>query len=461
MKARSTEDTIAAIATAQGEAGIGIVRLSGPEAVPIAASVFVSSRGCDITGPGRGRCVYHGEVRDHAGVIDEVLLHVMRAPHTYTREDVVEINCHGGPGPLGAVLEALLERGARLAGPGEFTQRAFLNGRIDLVQAEAVIDRIRARTRAALRAADAAGTGRLSAAIYAMRDSLADALARIEAAVDFPEDDLPELVDQALRRRLEGVREQMSELLDTARAGRLYREGAGVAIVGRPNVGKSSLFNALLRDARAIVTPQPGTTRDLIEEVITISGVPVRLSDTAGLRATDDEIEQMGVEIARGALRNADAVLLLVDAAAPVSEDDELLAREVSALDVPRLLVLNKIDLAPDARPPAWAGAFGACHPVSAKTAQGLKELEAALGRLLLGDVAAGPDQGLITRLHQRDSLRRAAAALDRLLANFTASPEFLSIDLRDALDALGEITGETTPEDILDRIFSSFCIGK
>ena len=454
------DDTIAAISTPPGEGGIGIVRLSGAEAIEVAAKAFVSVHGRDLRA-GEQR-VYLGHVADSGGdAIDEVLVHVMRAPHSYTREDVVEINCHGGAGPLNAVLERVLACGARLAQPGEFTKRAFLNGRIDLVQAEAVIDRIRARTRAGLRAASAAANGVLSKAIHEMGEVLANALARIEAAVDFPEEDLPDLVDEALQLQLKETRQRMKQLLDTAEAGRLYREGAGVAIVGRPNVGKSSLFNALLRDARAIVTDLPGTTRDRIEEVITIAGIPVRLIDTAGLRTARDEAEQLGIAMARDTVQRADALLFVLDVSEPESAEDELLADELVAQDQPVIRVLNKIDLAKDLSISAGAGDFAATCRVSAKTGDGLAELEKALGQLLLGNSGVQPDQGMLTRAHQRDSLRRAERSLGELLAHYDASPEFLSIDLREALGALGEITGETTPEDILDRIFSAFCIGK
>lgn len=426
----------------------------------IAREIFVSPTGRDIRS--RRRRVFYGDVRDGDGnVVDEVLVHVMRAPHSFTREDVVEINCHGGPGPLNAVLELVLQRGARLAEPGEFTRRAFLNGRIDLIQAEAVIDRIRARTRASLRAAAAAAGGALSKAVRGLHTTLLDALARIEASVDFPEEDLPELVDDLLRERLISARNQMLGLLETAETGRLYREGAGVTIAGRANVGKSSLFNALVRDARAIVTPQPGTTRDRIEEIITISGVPVRLTDTAGMRAAVDEAERIGIDVAREAFRTADVILFVIDASQGLTEEDHRLFREVKGLDVPVVLVINKIDVAERVEAPAWANALTGLCRVSAVTGQGLQELETTLSRVLLGDAGVSLAQGMITRVHQRDSLRRAAAALSRLLDNFEASPEFLGIDLREALNALGEITGETTPEDVLEAIFSSFCIGK
>jgi tRNA modification GTPase len=459
MKARIPEDTIAAVSTPPGEGAIGIVRLSGGNAVSIAADVFVSSRDRDIRTE-RGR-VFHGDIRRDGETLDEVLVHVMRAPHTYTREDVVEINCHGGAAPLQAILELVLERGARLAEPGEFTKRAFLNGRIDLIQAEAVIDRIRAQTRAGLRAATAAAGGALSRALGDMRERLIEAQARIEAAVDFPDDHLPDLIDQRLQDVLLAVRDRMRGLLDTAETGRLYREGARIVVAGRPNVGKSSLFNALLRDARAIVTAQPGTTRDLIEETITVAGMPIRLTDTAGLREAVDEVEQIGIEAARRALQCAGAVLFVVDAAAGATEDDRVLAQELAELEIPLVLALNKTDLAPDALPPAWDIPFAGLCRVSAITGNGLADLEAALGRLFLGENALSPEHEMLSRVHQRDSLRRAAEALDQALAAFGESPEFISIDVREALRALGEITGETTPDDILENIFSTFCIGK
>ncbi len=457
---RATEDTIAAISTPPGEGGIGIVRISGPQALPIGRAVFASSSG-HRPGEGRRR-VFHGHVLDSDGApIDEVLLHLMRGPHSYTREDVVEINGHGGAGPLAAVLDRVLACGARLARPGEFTQRAFLNGRIDLVQAEAVIDRIQARTRASLKAAASAAGGGLSRELKAMKNELADALARVEAAVDFPDEDLPDLVDAALRARLETLHAQMERLLDTARAGRLYREGACIAIAGRPNVGKSCLFNALLRDARAIVSAQPGTTRDRIEETITLGGIPARLVDTAGLRATSDEVERIGIDIARDAVKNADVVLFVLDGSQPWMPEDTDLARELDAMGCLVWVALNKSDLAPATETPDWTRGFAGSTHLSALTGSGLPELESALAALLLGDAAPAATEHMLTRAHQRDSLRRAARAVENALAQFDASPEFLSMDLREALAAVGEITGETTPDDLLERIFSAFCIGK
>lgn len=454
--ATTAEDTIAAIATAPGQGAIGIVRLSGPGAMNIAAGLFRSSKGHGFLS--EARPVLHGHIMDKDAPVDEVLVHRMRAPHSYTREDVVEINAHGGAGALSAILELVLRQGARLAAPGEFTKRAFLNGRIDLVQAEAVIDRIQAHTRAALRAADAAAGGLLSRRIQELSERLATALARVEAAVDFPEDDVPELITDALRAELGECREEMGGLLAGAEAGRLLREGARVAIVGRPNVGKSSLFNALLHDARAIVTHLPGTTRDVLEETISVEGIPVRLLDTAGLRESDDEVERIGVAAARDALRTAQAVLTVGEAPAGCTVEDQAIYAEAAALGVPLIWVWNKCDVAqPAGAPPETASV---CQ-VSALSGQGLAELEQTMARVLLADAPAGGTDALINRAHQRQSLHKAHDAVGRVLSAYGASPEFLSIDLREALHALGEITGQTTPDDLLERIFAEFCIGK
>ena len=453
------EDTIAAISTPPGEGGIGIVRLSGPEAIAIVSTLFVPH--AKSAAPFGTRRVSYGHIVDDAETLDEVLVNVMRAPNSYTREDVVEINCHGGATPLQAVLLAVLSRGARLAGPGEFTKRAFLNGRIDLVQAEAVIGRIRAQTRAGLRAASSAASGALSKALYAMRERLVLVLSQIEAVVDFPEDEIPDTVNQSLLANVTAVRSEMSELLRTAEAGRLFREGASIAIVGRPNVGKSSLFNALLRDARAIVTAIPGTTRDVLEEVINIKGIPARLLDTAGMHDATDEVEQIGIERARAALEQADAAVFVIEAGTEPHAHEYRIAEEILRLETPSIVAVNKIDLAPGATSPAWALETKVTCRVSAKTGEGLGEFENALAMLLLKDTSIAPEQSMLTRVHQRESLRRAYDALGRFLEIFGASPEFLSIELQDALQAIGEITGETTPDEILEHVFASFCIGK
>lgn len=452
-------DTIAAISTPPGEGGIGIVRVSGPNALQVTIPYFVSATQRDIESGERQ--VYFGEWICDGETIDEVLVHVMREPHSYTAEDVVEINCHGGQGPLNAVLASVLEQGARLAGAGEFTQRAFLNGRIDLVQAEAVMDRIQAVTRAGLRAASAAARGQLSQSIHSFQEELVVVKAHLEAAVDFPEDDLDELITPALKEKIDTVLSGMRRLYETADAGRLYREGATVVIAGRPNVGKSSLFNALLRDARAIVTRHAGTTRDVLEELITIDGIPVRLRDVAGIRDSEDEIEQIGVDLARTTLSESDVALFVIDASESLTLEDHEIFKHLMDDEIPVIVVANKADLPKQADVSVFTDDVHSSISVSTVNNSGLHDLEASLANLLMKGHELVPDQGMITRVHQKDSLRRSIDALERLQSNYEASPEFMSIDMDEALSALGEITGETTPDDILGHIFSSFCIGK
>ncbi len=454
------DDTIVAISTPPGEGGVGIVRLSGPEAIAIAEGIFRSSRGKLLAT--RGQQVFHGHIVTSAGaLVDEVLCVVMRGPHSYTRDDVVEINGHGGAGPLNAILEETLGAGARLATPGEFTLRAFLNGRIDLIQAEAVIDQIQARTRANLQAANAAASGTLSRQLQTMGETVLALLARVEAAIDFPEDDLPDLIETPLLAEARAARDTMFAMLKKSDAGCLLREGATLVIAGCPNVGKSSLFNLLLRDARAIVSAQPGTTRDRIEEYITLAGVPVKLVDTAGMRQTDDEVEQIGVRMARETLQTAQLALLVIDGAAPPNPEDEAIFREFQSLEIPIVVIRNKSDLVAASAPPAWALDATDTLALSALTGAGLEELENRLGSLLLGGVNVAADEALINRLYQKDSLRRASVCLERFLVDMTLSPEFLAVELQEALQALGEITGETTPDDVLEKIFGAFCIGK
>lgn len=452
-------DTIAAISTPPGEGGIGIVRVSGSQAVSLVHGCFASATGKDIRSDELQ--VYYGKIQANGDEIDEVLVHVMRGPHSYTAEDVVEINGHGGAASLHSILALILEGGARLAGPGEFTQRAFMNGRIDLVQAEAVMDRIHAMTQAGLKAASAAARGTLSKTIHAFREDLVLAKANIEAAVDFPDDDLPELITPELKARIDGVLAGMESLYANADAGKLYREGATAVIAGKPNVGKSSLFNALLRDARAIVTHHAGTTRDVLEEVINIEGIAVKLVDMAGIRETEDDVERIGVDRARTALSESDVVLMVVDASTDLDADDKQILQEVGASGVPMMLLANKIDLAKVADLSEVDVAIMSTHYVSATEETGLAEFETALGHHLRNGTEFMPDQAMITRAHQKDSLRRTIDALKRLQGNYTESPEFMSIDMDEALAALGEITGETTPDEVLAHIFSSFCIGK
>jgi tRNA modification GTPase len=463
-------DTIAAIATPPGEGGIGTVRLSGPDAAPILSRVFVPASGGPIV-PGHmeSHRLLFGYIHDTStnDRIDEVLAVLMRAPYSYTREDVVEIDCHGGPVPLQRVLGLCLTEGARLAQPGEFTLRAFLNGRLDLAQAEAVLDVVRARTPEGLSLAVEQLGGGVSARVKGIRARLLHALAQLEANIDFPEDDVPPAdVSPDLRDALTDLK----ALIASASTGIVMRQGVRTAIVGRPNVGKSSLLNALLRTDRAIVTPIPGTTRDTLEEVANVRGVPLVLTDTAGLRAhseTADPVERLGIERTRRALSEADLVLLVFDASEPLTSADLAIIDEARASSATaRLAVLNKSDLQRHLTEEELHAALAEIEvaQASATTVGGTDAVEERLAALVLGGKAI-PRRGeaTVTNLRHLDALRRAEEYVtSALTSSDEGTPAALTaVDLHSALNALGEITGETVGEDLLDEIFRNFCIGK
>lgn len=456
-------DTIAAIATPPGIGGVGLIRVSGPAAEGIAERLF---RPCPA-GNFLSHRLYHGHIIAPAtgALLDEVLLALLKGPHSYTGEDTLEISCHGGPLILRTVLEAVFHSGARPAERGEFTQRAFLNNRLDLAQAEAVLDIITAKTRPGLAAAIGGLRGKLSEAIEAIRSEILDLLAGIEAAIDFSEDDGVEMTSDADLCRIDHLIDRIAALAATHRQGRIYREGIGVVIAGRPNVGKSSLLNRILGEKRAIVTPIPGTTRDFIEETVDIGGVPVRLTDTAGLRPPENAVEKEGIDLVWERLERTDAVLVLLDGSAELTaEDRELLVKMISK---PMLPVLNKCDLPqrldekslqgllPEGAPPAIR--------ISAKYGNGIDLLIAALRNLVLATPAEELPEAMILHLHQKTALEKTAACLARAREGLLGAlpPELIALEIREALDALGEITGRTTPEEVLQRIFANFCIGK
>ncbi|MGQ9497024.1 MAG: tRNA uridine-5-carboxymethylaminomethyl(34) synthesis GTPase MnmE [Desulfotomaculales bacterium] len=456
-------DTIAAIATPPGEGGIGIIRVSGPEALEIANRVFRAARARDWA-HGPGYRMYYGHVVDAASgeIIDEALLSVMRAPHSYTREDVVEINAHGGWMAVSRVLHAVLKAGARLAGPGEFTRRAFVNGRIDLTQAEAVLDIIRSRTRESMDVAVAQLRGVLGAGVRRLREELVRVQAEIEASIDFPED-IGAPAAGELRARLERIGDEIEKLVAGSETGRVYREGLAVVIVGKPNVGKSSLLNALLGEERALVTEVPGTTRDVIEEVARIGGIPVRLADTAGVRETGDVVEKMGIELARRKVGEADVVLLVLDAAQGIDAAD----REAAALTggKRRIVVVNKIDLAPGGIPEEAVRELAGDVPVvrtSAKDGTGVDDVGEAIADVV-GGLPQDRETPVVTNVRHRVALEQAAEYIRDAVNGVEKGlpPDIVAIDLYGALDALGEITGETAGEEIIDRIFAEFCVGK
>lgn len=467
----NTDDTIAAISTPLGEGGIGIVRISGPDALAIADKIFVSK---DKKRPSEFKTytMHYGWVVDvqktedrgqKSEIIDEVILTVMRATRSYTKEDVVEINCHGGIVALRRVLELVTARGARLAEPGEFTKRAFLNGRIDLAQAEAVLDLIRAKTEAGLRVGMNQLRGELSGEIRYMRDALADLLAELEASIDFPEEDIEPLDYNEIAQRLQALAEKLARLIRGADAGIILKEGITTVICGRPNVGKSSILNRLLKAERAIVTAIPGTTRDTIEEVVNIKGIPLRIVDTAGIRAAQNIIEDEGIRRSRQYVNGADLVLFVLDTSEPLKEEDRAIISELEEKEA--IAVFNKIDLP---RKLADAGlkerlSNRKCVSISAKTGEGIASLEAAIANKVLNGTIISSDEAMVTSVRHKAALVNSLERIKDAQASMAQgmSSEFAASDLRGALDALGEITGETTSEDILNRIFEKFCIGK
>jgi tRNA modification GTPase len=454
------DDTIAAIATPLGEAGLAVIRLSGPQALAVADRCFAPAGEASLKpSTAATHTIHFGHVIRDGQTVDEALLAVMRAPRTFTREDVVEITCHGGILPAKLVLDTVLANGARLAEPGEFTRRAFLNGRIDLAQAEAVADLIHSRTELALRAANEQLAGKLSQRINTLRDEMLETLAHVEAHIDFPEEDIaPDTLDQLIVRLEHGV-DFMDELLRTAHEGQILRRGIRAAIIGRPNAGKSSLLNQLLGHERAIVSAIPGTTRDTIAETANIRGLPVVFIDTAGLREARDEIEVEGVRRSRQTLEQAEFILHVFDAAAPLTEADEQYLAEFAGKK--RILVRNKIDLPVQLQfPPDLKGPVA---DVCCLTAQGIEPLKDAIKEMVWsGDIKAEMLQVMINSRHQ-DALNRARVATLHTLTALREHKtlELVALDLRIAVNAVGEIVGQTTTEDLLDLIFSQFCLGK
>jgi tRNA modification GTPase len=469
-------DTIAAIATPPGQGGIGVIRVSGSESFALVQRLFQYAGKEGGLPP--SHTLTYGRIVDPATqeVIDEVLVAFMRAPHTYTRENVAEIQGHGGPLVLQRILRLLLLGGARLAQPGEFTLRAFLNGRLDLAQAEAVMDLISAQTEAGQRLAVQQLRGRVSEQVQNARHAILGVIARIEASIDFPEDDIPTPQAGELRPLIASAQEKLAALLAGAERGRLYRQGLRTAIIGRPNVGKSSLLNALLRSERAIVTPIAGTTRDTVEEVTNLRGIPLFLIDTAGITPSSDPVEQIGVQRSRAAAESAEVVLLVCDGSEPLSEGDRQISQELRAMGFggekraqargrAMLIVVNKADrpqmleLAEVQR--LWPGVEAVF--TSMLTGQGLAELEEALAHLILGGQVSLSEEALVSSVRHQAALQAAAEHLDAAQhALAEGLPlDFVSIDLDAAYAALGEITGETASEDLLERIFSEFCIGK
>ncbi len=454
----SDQDTICAVSTAPGEGGIGIIRVSGNDAVPLASRLFRPKHG--VLERAETHTIHYGHLVDPATgeTVDEVLVVVMRAPATYTREDVVEINCHGGMMPLWRTVNLLIASGARQAEPGEFTKRAFLNGRIDLAQAEAVMDIIHAKTELSHRAANEQLLGGLSSDVSEIKDRLVSLLASVEAGIDFPDEDIETSPGTSLENEITIAREALQGLLSGQVYGKVLREGLATAIVGRPNVGKSSLLNALLKQNRAIVTEIPGTTRDVLEEYLNISGMPLRILDTAGIRHSHDVVEQEGVRRSIAAIGTSDVVLVVLDGSAPFTAEDERVLEEIKGRAV--VAVINKTDLPRKLGDLVWPEVQ---VELSCKTGEGMEWLKNTLVDMIKRGVVAPREHAWAVNQRHRTALEQAKASLENALASTQArlSPEFIAVDLRDALDHVGRIIGATYTEDILERIFKEFCIGK
>lgn len=455
-------DTIAAISTPPGEGGISIIRLSGEEAIPVAQKIF---KGKNLEKVASHTINYGHIVNPKTNEeIDEVMASVMRAPRTYTCEDVVEINCHGGIVTTNQILQLVLSNGARLAEPGEFTKRAFLHGRIDLTQAESVMDLIRAKTDRSMKVALNQLDGNLSHLIRNLRQDILDVLAQVEVNIDYPEyDDVEEMTSRILREKAVEVKQHIQQLLTTAKQGKVLREGLATAIVGRPNVGKSSLLNHLLHEDKAIVTDIAGTTRDVIEEYVNVRGVPLKLIDTAGIRETDDKVEQIGVERSRKAIDQADLVMLVLNSSEPLTTEDEELIKVTDGKK--RIVILNKTDLPQqlDQQRLQELVPVDEISTTSILKSEGVDELEQKIADLFFGGIENSQSTVMVTNARHIALLNQAEESLESVIAGLDSGMpvDLCQIDMTNAWDLLGEITGDSYQDELLTQLFSQFCLGK
>ncbi len=457
------EETIAAISTPFGESGIGIVRISGSSAEPIARKLFKPKKDQSYF---ISHQFHYGEIIDiqSGKAVDEVLIVLMKSPKTYTREDIVEIHCHGGYFVLQKVLELVLKEGAQMALPGEFTKRAFLNGRIDLTQAEAVIDLIRAKTQTSLEIANQQLSGWLYREMAELKARLIEHLALIEAHIDFPEEEIEPIALDEMKQDLKGMIQKIREWISSYEEGKIFREGISCAIIGKTNVGKSSLLNVLLKEERAIVTPIPGTTRDVIEEVLNIYGIPVRLMDTAGMRKPADSIEQEGVRRAKERVADSDFVLLMLDGSRALDDDDKEIFKEIKGKK--KVVAVNKNDLPFEISLEDVKRLLpeDPIISISALKNTGIDDLKRAIYTSLVHrDVRSTPEHLIVANIRHKTALTRARDNLSNAMKGLEegTSLEFIAFEIRSALEALGELVGETATEEILNRIFEQFCIGK
>lgn len=458
------EDTIAAIATAYGEGGIGIIRISGESSLDILKEIFKPAAG-NPDGIIKSRQMTYGHIvdSDSKEIIDEVMAVYMKAPKTYTAEDVVEINCHGSMVSLRKTLALVLRRGARLAEPGEFTKRAFLNGRLDLSQAEAVIDVIKAKTDKSFDVALSQLEGSLSKKVSDIRAKLLDLLVDITVNIDYPDEDIEEITYENLEKNISSISEMIEKLLSTASTGRMIREGIRVAIVGKPNVGKSSLMNGLLRETRAIVTEIPGTTRDTIEEAISIRNIPVYLVDTAGIRDTDDVVEKLGIEKSKQAFNDADFIIFILDGSQPLSAEDNDIADYLH--ERKSLVLINKSDLTQAFTIDDVKKLMPDAHVIetSLLMGEGISEIEDFIENMVYGGEVTQGESLMVNNVRHIELLKKGRDSLSDALrmAQMNEALDFVEVDVKNAYEYLGEIIGETVSDDIIDEVFARFCLGK
>ncbi|GAB5051871.1 tRNA uridine-5-carboxymethylaminomethyl(34) synthesis GTPase MnmE [Pediococcus ethanolidurans] len=455
-------DTIAAISTPPGEGGISIVRVSGKTALDVASEIFKGKNLHKV----KSHTINYGHIVNPKtnAIVDEVMVSVMLAPKTYTCEDVVEINCHGGIVPTNDILQLLLSHGARMAKPGEFTERAFLNGRVDLSQAEAVMDLIRAKTDRSMKVALNQLDGDLSHLIKNLRQDILDVLAQVEVNIDYPEyDDVETMTSKLLREKAVEVKAQIKQLLQTAQEGKILRDGLATAIVGHPNVGKSSLLNRMLHEDKAIVTDVAGTTRDVLEEYVNVRGVPLKLVDTAGIRETNDKVEKIGVERSRKAIQTADLVLLVLDSSQPLSDEDRQLIKVTD--EAKRIIILNKTDLPMQLDTDELFNLVSEDQVIrtSATEGVGLDDLKEKISKLFFGGIESNQNSVIVTNARHIGLLNQAEDALDSVLQGLKDGMpvDLVQIDMTRCWDFLGEITGDSYQDELLDQLFSQFCLGK
>jgi len=464
MKNIALDDVIAAISTPIGNGGIGIVRLSGNGAVEVADKIFNAADGIRLKEK-KGHTITYGHIIDKktSSVIDEVLVMVMLAPKTYTTEDTVEINCHGGMLVTNKVLELVLNSGARIAEPGEFTKRAFLNGRIDLSQAEAVMDLIDSKTELSRNTAMSQLEGSIKEKVHILREDILDMIASIEAVIDYPEHDVEEETYSNMHTKIKALVERINSLLESADTGKIIREGVEAVILGKPNVGKSSLLNLMLMEDRAIVTDIPGTTRDTVEEYMNLGGIPVKIVDTAGIRDTGDKVEKIGVEKSRKYAENADIIFMMIDASVPLSKDDIEILDFIK--DKKAIILVNKTDIDNKTNFDTLCMYTDKNNIIyiSVKENTGIDKLTDRFKEIFLGGEIQTNNSVIISNVRHKNMLCKAKEALERAIVTIESRmPEdFISMDLQDALAALGEITGDSVDDEIIDRIFTKFCLGK